>query len=100
MADGHYEDAERLLPVTDRRAPPPGPRGGAGAGGPAAARAAAFVLGMADGHYEDAERLLPVTDRLDTRSPASLHEAFPPEEAGRLAGSRGIRRTPAAPGST
>jgi hypothetical protein len=55
---------------------------------------AAFVREMADGRYKDAERLVPVVGRLDTHSPASPHEAFPPAEARRLPGRLGIHRTP------
>jgi hypothetical protein len=55
---------------------------------------AAFVREMADGRYKDAERLVLVMDQLNTHSPASLDEAFPPEEARRLAERLEIHHTP------
>jgi hypothetical protein len=55
---------------------------------------AAFVREMVDGRHKNAERLVLVMDRLDTHSPASLYEAFPPEEARRLAERLEIHHTP------
>ena len=55
---------------------------------------AAFVREMADGRYKDAERLVLVMDQLNTHAPASLYEAFPPEQARRLAERLEIHHTP------
>ena len=44
-----------------------------------------FVRDLLDGRYREAERVLLVMDQLNTHSLASLYEAFPPEEAKRLA---------------
>ena len=55
---------------------------------------AAFVREMVDGRYKDAERLVLIMDQLNTHSPASLYEAFPPEEARRLAERLEIHHTP------
>ncbi len=55
---------------------------------------AAFVKELVDGRYADAERLVLVMDQLNTHSPASLYEAFPPEEARRLAERLEIHHTP------
>jgi hypothetical protein len=44
--------------------------------------------------YREAERLVLVMDQLNTHSPASLYEAFPPEEAKRLADRLEIHHTP------
>jgi len=43
-----------------------------------------FLRALADEHFPDAERIVLVQDNLNTHSPASLYEAFPPEEAARL----------------
>ena len=53
-----------------------------------------FVKGLLDGRYRDAERLVLVMDQLNTHSAASLYEAFPPEEARRLAGRLEVHHTP------
>jgi hypothetical protein len=45
-------------------------------------------------HYPQAERLVLVMDQLNTHSPASLYEAFPPAEAKRLADKLEIHYTP------
>jgi len=45
-------------------------------------------------HYPDAERIVLVRDQLNTHSPASLYEAFPPAEAKRLADRLEIHHTP------
>lgn len=43
-----------------------------------------FLRALADEHFAQAERIVLVQDNLNTHSPASLYEAFPPEEAVRL----------------
>ena len=55
---------------------------------------AAFVKGLLDGRYKDAEKLVLVMDQLNTHSPASLYEAFAPEEAKRLADRLEVHHTP------
>ncbi len=55
---------------------------------------AAFVKELVDGRYAGAERLVLVMDQLNTHSPASLYEVFPPEEARRLAERLEIHHTP------
>jgi hypothetical protein len=40
---------------------------------------------LSDIHFADAKQIVPVQDNLNTHSPASLYEAFPPAEARRLA---------------
>jgi hypothetical protein len=49
---------------------------------------------LVDGHYPEAERIVLVLDNLNTHSPASLYEAFPPVEARRLAEKLEIHYTP------
>lgn len=39
---------------------------------------------VSDTHFKDAEKIVLVQDNLNTHSPASLYEAFPPAEARRL----------------
>jgi hypothetical protein len=46
---------------------------------------AGFIRALLEGRYRDAEKLVLIMDQLNTHSPASLYEAFPPEEAKRLA---------------
>lgn len=46
---------------------------------------ARFLRRVLDEVYPDAERVVLVTDNLDTHCPGSLYEAFPPDEARRLA---------------
>ena len=53
-----------------------------------------FVKGLLDGRYRDAERVVLVMDQLNTHSPASLYEAFGPEEARRLAARLEVHHTP------
>jgi hypothetical protein len=53
-----------------------------------------FVKGLLDGRYKDAERVVLVMDQLNTHSPASLYETFPPEEARRLAARLEVHHTP------
>src|SRR5919198_593493 len=52
------------------------------------------VKDLLDVHYPDAERVVLVQDNLNTHTPASLYEAFPPEEAKRLADRLEIHYTP------
>ena len=49
---------------------------------------------MLDVRYPDAIKVLLVMDNLNTHTPASLYEAFPPEEARRLAQRLEIHYTP------
>src|SRR4051812_17159456 len=53
-----------------------------------------FVRHLVDGHYREADRIVLVMDQLNTHSPASLYEAFAPEEAKRLADRLEIHHTP------
>lgn len=53
-----------------------------------------FIRSLADGRYRDAERIVLVMDQLNTHSPASLYEAFPPDEAKRIADRLEIHHTP------
>jgi hypothetical protein len=55
---------------------------------------AAFIKSLVDGRYKDATRIILVMDQLNTHTPASLYEAFPPEEARRLAEKLEIHHTP------
>jgi hypothetical protein len=55
---------------------------------------ALFIRSLLEGRYREAERLVLVMDQLNTHSPASLYEAFPPEEAKRLADRLEIHHTP------
>ena len=49
---------------------------------------------LSDVQYPEAERIVLVMDQLNTHSPASLSEAFPPAEAKRLADRLEIHYTP------
>lgn len=49
---------------------------------------------LIDAHDPDAERIVLVLDQLNTHTPASLYEAFPPAEAKRLADKLEIHYTP------
>ena len=49
---------------------------------------------VVDVHYPDAERIVLVQDNLNTHTPASLYEAFPPAEAKRLADKLELHYTP------
>jgi DDE superfamily endonuclease len=49
---------------------------------------------LVDIHYPAAARIVLVMDQLNTHSPASLYEAFPPREAKRLADKLEIHYTP------
>jgi hypothetical protein len=53
-----------------------------------------FVKGMLDERYCDAEKVVLVMDNLNTHSTTSLYEAFPPDEARRLAQRLEIHFTP------
>jgi hypothetical protein len=55
---------------------------------------ASCVQELVDVHYPNAERIVLVLDQLNTHSPASLYEAFPPSEAKRLADKLEIHYTP------
>ena len=55
---------------------------------------ARFVRSLLKGRYRDAERVVLVMDQLNTHSAASLYEAFPPDEARRLAKRIEIHHTP------
>ncbi len=52
------------------------------------------VREMVDSHYPDAEKIVLVMDQLNTHTPASLYEAFPPAEAKRIADRLAIHHTP------
>ncbi len=53
-----------------------------------------FIRSLLEGRYREAERVVLVMDQLNTHSPASLYEVFPPEEAKRLADRLEIHHTP------
>jgi hypothetical protein len=55
---------------------------------------ARLLKALVDERYPDAERLVPVRDNLNTHTPASLYEAFPPAEAKRLADKPELHSTP------
>ena len=52
------------------------------------------VKDLVDVHYPDAERIVLVMDQLNTHTPASLYDAFPPAEAKRLADRLEVHYTP------
>jgi hypothetical protein len=52
------------------------------------------IKDLVDVHYPDAERIVLVQDNLNTHTPASLYEAFPPTEAKRLADKLELHATP------
>lgn len=52
------------------------------------------IKDLVEVHYPDVERIVLVMDQLNTHSPASLYEAFPPPEAKRLADKLEIHYTP------
>jgi hypothetical protein len=58
---------------------------------------ALFIRSLLEGRYREAERVVLVMDQLNTHSPASLYEAFPPDEAKRLADRLEIHHTPRSP---
>jgi hypothetical protein len=53
-----------------------------------------LIRDLIDVRYPDAERLVLVQDNLNTHTPASLYEAFPPAEAQRLAAKLELHYTP------
>jgi hypothetical protein len=55
---------------------------------------AQFVRHLVDEQYPHAERIVLVMDQLNTHSPASLYQAFPPAEARRIADRLEIHYTP------
>jgi hypothetical protein len=52
------------------------------------------IKDLVEVHYPDAERIVLVQDNLNTHTPASLYEAFPPAEAKRLADRLELHATP------
>jgi hypothetical protein len=52
------------------------------------------IRDLVDKHYPEAESIVLVMDNLNTHKPASLYEAFPPEEARRLISKLEIHYTP------
>jgi hypothetical protein len=52
------------------------------------------IRALVDERYPDAERIVLVQDNLNTHTPASLYEAFPPAEAQRLAAKLELHYTP------
>jgi hypothetical protein len=52
------------------------------------------IRDLIDVHYPSAEKIVLVQDNLNTHSPGSLYEAFPPAEAKRLADKLEIHYTP------
>ncbi len=55
---------------------------------------ALFIRSLLEERYREAERVVLIMDQLNTHSPASLYEAFPPEEAKHLAERIEIHHTP------
>jgi len=56
---------------------------------------ARIVKGLVDSRrYKDAEKIVLVMDQLNTHSPASLYEAFAPDEAKRIADKLEVHHTP------
>jgi hypothetical protein len=55
---------------------------------------AEFMRSLVKGRYRRAEKLVLVMDQLNTHTAASLYEAFPPQEAKRLADRLEIHHTP------
>lgn len=55
---------------------------------------AAFVRDLIDVQYPHAEKIVLVMDNLNTHTPSSFYEVFPPEEARRLARKLEIHYTP------
>jgi hypothetical protein len=53
-----------------------------------------FIRELVDGRYKEAEKVVLVMDQLNTHSAASLYEAFPPEEARRIAERLEVHHTP------
>ena len=55
---------------------------------------AGVIKDLVDVRYPDAERIVLVQDNLNTHTPGSLYEAFPPHEAKRLADKLELHYTP------
>ena len=55
---------------------------------------ACFIRELVDGRYKDAAKVVLVMDQLNTHELASLYEAFPPEEARRVAERLEVHHTP------
>lgn len=55
---------------------------------------ASEIKDLVDVRYPDAEKIVLVLDNLNTHSPGSLYEAFPPADAKRLADKLEIHHTP------
>jgi hypothetical protein len=55
---------------------------------------AKLIRELVDVHYPQADQIVLMMDNLNTHSPASLYETFPPEEAHRLAQKLEIHFTP------
>lgn len=55
---------------------------------------AAFIKELVDGRFKDAEKVVLVMDNLNTHSPASLYDAFSPQEARRITEKLEIHHTP------
>lgn len=53
-----------------------------------------LIKGLVDGEYAEAEVIVLVLDNLNTHTPASLYETFPPAEAKRLLNRLEIHYTP------
>jgi hypothetical protein len=53
-----------------------------------------LIKALVDERYPDAERIVLVLDNLNTHSPGSLYDAFPPAQAKRLADKLEIHYTP------
>ena len=53
-----------------------------------------FVKDLVDGRYKDADKVVLVMDNLNTHTAGSLYEAFPPDEARRIADKLEIHYTP------
>ncbi len=60
----------------------------------AAATGPLSVRYLLDGRYRNAERVMLVMDQLNTHSPASLYQAFPPAKAKRPADPLEVHHTP------
>lgn len=52
------------------------------------------IRDLVDVHYSDAEKIVLVLDNVNTHTPGSLYQAFPPAEAKRLADRLEIHHTP------
>ena len=55
---------------------------------------AQVIKHLVDVHHPDADQIVLVMDQLNTHTPGSLYEAFPPAEAKRLANKLEIHYTP------